>query len=43
MQMEFLRGFLKKKKKVPEDKDQTLENLDPKGHFSPKLWALEYR
>lgn len=25
------------------DKDQTLENLNPKGHFSPKLWALEYR
>lgn len=25
------------------DKDQTLENLNPKGHFSPKLWALEYK
>ena len=25
------------------DKEQTPENLNPKGHFSPKLWALEYR
>lgn len=42
MQMEILQGFLKKKK-APVDKDQTLENLNPKGHFSPKLWALKYR
>lgn len=36
--MESLQGFLKKKKKkVPVDKEQTLENLNPKGHFPPKL------
>lgn len=46
MQMESLQGSVKKKgkkKKAPVDKDQTLENLNPKGHFSPKLWVLEYR
>lgn len=41
MQMESLQGFLKKKKKkAPVDKEQTLENLNPKGHFSPRYGHL---
>ena len=42
--MESLQGFLKKKKKkkkkAPVDKEQTLENLNPKGHFSPSSGHL---